>query len=154
MFLRRHEDRHQRPFACPFHTCENKTFADKGGLQRHKREKHNPSQFFCPVTECERHRHGFGRKYNLIEHEKRVHGGVCSDQVASALDGVSSASSLQFEDLRQQSENGDVGRNFPEENQAQLLSRDTSDAMLDDPEKLKKRLKMLREERGSCRGHW
>jgi hypothetical protein len=88
----------------------------------------------------------------LIEHEKRVHGGVRSDIVAHASDGVSYASSPQHKEQDQHSESGSVEKSFRNDNQAQLLSRVTSNAASNDPEKLKTQLRTLRAKRGELEG--
>jgi hypothetical protein len=84
----------------------------------------------------------------LFEHEKRVHGGIHSEVLVHTSDRVSRDSSLQHEDLHQSSEIGSVERNFSEDNQAESLREGTLNALSDDPEKLKRHLKMLRAERG------
>jgi hypothetical protein len=76
-----------------------------------------------------------------------VHGGIRSEVVVHASDRVSRDSSLEHEGLLQNNENGSVERNFSEDNQAELLTGGTLNATSNDPEKLKKHLKMLRAER-------
>lgn len=77
-----------------------------------------------------------------------MHSGIRSEVVVHASDCASRASSLQHEDPLQNSENGSVKRNFSEDYHTQLLSGETLNAVSYDPEKLKKRLKMLRAEKG------
>jgi hypothetical protein len=83
----------------------------------------------------------------LIEHKKRLHGGVLSDIEANASDGVSYASPRQHEDQDQHSKSASVERSSPHEDQAQLLHGVTSNATSNDPEKLKTQLRMLRMKR-------
>jgi hypothetical protein len=54
-------------------SCAGKNFGDKGGLDRHKREVHESPAYTCPIPFCPRNKKGFGRKYNLWEHQKRRH---------------------------------------------------------------------------------
>jgi len=74
--LRKHHDKHSKPYTCPVPGCKHPRFGDKGGLDRHKREVHGGSQSYCcPITSCKRNTKGFPRKYNLFEHQKRCHPG-------------------------------------------------------------------------------
>jgi hypothetical protein len=77
-----------------------------------------------------------------------VHGGAVSDVMAHASDSISYASSPQHDDQDQHSKSGSDERSFPRDNQAQLPSEVTSDAMSNDPEKLKTQLRMLRVKKG------
>ncbi|KAE9373011.1 hypothetical protein N431DRAFT_438411 [Stipitochalara longipes BDJ] len=73
--LRKHQDKHQRPYNCTVPDCKHPRFGDKGGLDRHKREVHGSKTYRCPLTSCKGHTRGFARKYNLFEHQKRCHPG-------------------------------------------------------------------------------
>ncbi|CZR69581.1 uncharacterized protein PAC_19481 [Phialocephala subalpina] len=75
---------HLRPYKCPIPTCTVTPFATPGDLKRHEREVHSTPTFTCPITSCRRHRRGFGRKDNLVQHLQRVH-----DQ---EVDGMTSSS--------------------------------------------------------------
>jgi hypothetical protein len=81
-----------------------------------------------------------------------VHGVLRSDVVAHSPDGVSYASNPQYEDQDQHSENTTVERSSPYDNQARSVNGLASNAMSDDPEKLKMQLKMLRAKRGELEG--
>lgn len=70
---RRHQDKHIRPYVCNHTSCNRKSFSDKGGLERHKREVHSSQAYICPVWSCKRNKKGFHRRYNLFEHQKRAH---------------------------------------------------------------------------------
>ncbi|KAH8749776.1 hypothetical protein F5882DRAFT_80484 [Hyaloscypha sp. PMI_1271] len=70
---RKHMDKHTRPYKCPITECKVKDFSNAGDLRRHRREVHTSPAFTCPITTCKRHRKGFGRKDNLIQHLKRTH---------------------------------------------------------------------------------
>ncbi|KAM3075380.1 hypothetical protein ACMFMF_006055 [Clarireedia jacksonii] len=70
---RKHIDRHTRPFTCNNEDCAHLKFADKGGLSRHQREVHGSMTYSCPVTTCRRHKRGFPRKWNLQEHQRKLH---------------------------------------------------------------------------------
>ncbi|KAH8682884.1 hypothetical protein BGZ60DRAFT_524229 [Tricladium varicosporioides] len=71
--LRKHEDKHSKPYTCQVPNCKHTRFGDKGGLDRHNREVHGSQTHCCPITSCKRHIRGFPRKYNLFEHLKRCH---------------------------------------------------------------------------------
>ncbi|KAH8600647.1 hypothetical protein B0O99DRAFT_589546 [Bisporella sp. PMI_857] len=73
--LRKHEDKHNKPYICGVPGCKHSRFGDKGGLDRHKREVHGSMTYCCPIITCKRHTEGFRRKYNLFEHQKRCHPG-------------------------------------------------------------------------------
>ncbi|RSL43776.1 hypothetical protein CEP54_014945 [Fusarium duplospermum] len=72
--LERQEDNHNLQQRCPHSSCTNKSFRDKGTLDRHMREVHSSQTFFCPVVSCRRNKRGFNRRYNLLDHQKRRHG--------------------------------------------------------------------------------
>lgn len=74
-------DRHDRPYRCQQVGCDAPPFGDIGGLFRHRREVHKMrdgdrplSEHFCPISTCERHTRGFPRRWNLLEHQRRIHG--------------------------------------------------------------------------------
>lgn len=74
-------DRHLRPYKCDRQGCDAPAFGDAGGLFRHQREVHKSregdrvlSEYFCPDVRCERHTRGFPRRWNLMEHQRRIHG--------------------------------------------------------------------------------
>ena len=74
-------DRHNRPYKCDRAGCEASAFGDAGGLFRHQREVHRTregdrpvTEYFCQDVSCERHKRGFPRRWNLMEHRRRVHG--------------------------------------------------------------------------------
>jgi hypothetical protein len=74
-FVRKHQDKHTKPFACVVPGCKHPWFGDKGGLDRHNREVHGSKTYCCAIPTCKRHTRGFPRKYNLFEHQKRCHPG-------------------------------------------------------------------------------
>ncbi|KAH6699004.1 hypothetical protein BKA61DRAFT_583041 [Leptodontidium sp. MPI-SDFR-AT-0119] len=53
--------------------CNNLSFSDQACLSRHLREKHGSEKYYCPVSTCKRHRKGFPRRWNLLDHNKRCH---------------------------------------------------------------------------------
>ncbi|KAH8594465.1 hypothetical protein B0O99DRAFT_178594 [Bisporella sp. PMI_857] len=71
--LKKHMERHTRPYPCLVSGCTVNSFGTKGDLQRHHRQVHERHQFRCPVYSCDRHNQGFGRKDNLREHLRRMH---------------------------------------------------------------------------------
>jgi hypothetical protein len=66
-------DRHERPYVCMEPACRSLTFPAKGGLKRHRQSVHGERLFKCPIASCTRHKKGFARRDNLVEHQKRVH---------------------------------------------------------------------------------
>lgn len=88
-------DRHTRPYKCDMPNCIAPPFGDAGGLFRHRREVHRRNssnvqigdgkdsntngdtdlviEHFCPEESCQRSLKGFPRRWNLREHQRRVH---------------------------------------------------------------------------------
>lgn len=91
--LRKHMDKHTRPYVCNLPGCEKvRGFTYSGGLSRHQREVHRQNggpkaSYMCPHSDCKRSTgSGFSRKENLQEHLRRVHRhteDVAVDQKAS-----------------------------------------------------------------------
>ena len=84
--VRKHMDKHERPYVCDEPECENiRGFTYSGGLLRHQREVHRQhggpkASCMCPYPDCKRHVGvGFSRKENLAEHLRRVHRDVDAD---------------------------------------------------------------------------
>ena len=82
-FIRKHMDKHNRPYICEERGCEKILgFTYSGGLLRHQREVHRQhggpkASCMCPHSDCKRSTGtGFSRRENLIEHLRRVHRGV------------------------------------------------------------------------------
>lgn len=79
LILRKHMDKHERPYVCEEPECEHRGFTYSGGLTRHQREVHRQhggpkASCMCPYPDCKRHVGvGFSRKENLAEHLRRVH---------------------------------------------------------------------------------
>ena len=78
---RKHMDRHNRPYRCDKPNCEAPAFGDIGGLFRHQREVHKVRdgdrpimEHLCPDPSCDRNSRGFPRRWNLLEHQRRIHG--------------------------------------------------------------------------------
>lgn len=74
-------DRHTRPYRCDMPACDAPAFGDAGGLFRHQREVHKSrdgdrpiTEYLCPDRRCERNTRGFPRRWNLLEHQRRIHG--------------------------------------------------------------------------------
>ncbi|KFY15645.1 hypothetical protein V492_01842 [Pseudogymnoascus sp. VKM F-4246] len=76
-------DQNNHPYVCIRQSCNSKSFSNKSGLERHKREVHSSQQFKCPILSCHRSKRGFHRRYNLSEHQRRVHGSQSSNFPAS-----------------------------------------------------------------------
>ncbi|KAH8686529.1 hypothetical protein BGZ61DRAFT_479634 [Ilyonectria robusta] len=90
------KDKHTPIYSCLYLSCCNKSFGDKGGLDRHMREVHSSLTFICPVVSCPRNKRGFNKKYNLLDHQKRrhkreisrsLHGSGVSEEQPEHLDG-------------------------------------------------------------------
>lgn len=78
--VRKHMDKHTRPYTCEEPGCENiRGFTYSGGLHRHQREVHRQhggpkARCMCPHLDCKRSTGlGFSRRENLLEHLRRVH---------------------------------------------------------------------------------
>ena len=80
-------DKHERPYKCTITSCKFKDFTNAGDLKRHQQQIHGNHGLPCPVSSCKRHHgKGFGRKDNLREHLKRIHGlehSLASDEAES-----------------------------------------------------------------------
>lgn len=61
----------------------------------------NPTLYRCPVRTCKRHHKGFPRKYNLFEHQKRIH-----QQQAIALQAPTQAPHELSEDVQELGSDG------------------------------------------------
>nr|KAJ9665337.1 hypothetical protein H2201_004629 [Coniosporium apollinis] len=73
-------DSHLKPFRCRNKTCTDVQFSSTACLLRHEREAHGmhghgSKPHLCIYSDCERAvpGQGFPRRYNLIDHMKRVH---------------------------------------------------------------------------------
>jgi len=74
--LRKHWDRHTKPYACQEQGCNGLAFGDKVSLHRHEAEKHgrhDAKTYLCPVELCPRARKGFPRKRNRDLHISTRH---------------------------------------------------------------------------------
>ncbi|MCJ1243669.1 hypothetical protein MMC30_000866 [Trapelia coarctata] len=74
----RASEKPSRPFKCNEHKCTTQPFRDQAGLLRHRREVHKVDpqgktvrKFPCPETGCARHKRGFGRQWNMVQHFRR-----------------------------------------------------------------------------------
>ena len=81
MFLSKHLDSHLKPYRCKSSECSDTHFSSTACLLRHEREAHGmhghgAKPFLCKFEGCERahENHGFPRRWNLLDHMKRVHG--------------------------------------------------------------------------------
>jgi hypothetical protein len=77
---RKHMDKHKRPHKCEHPGCTTPAFGDKSTLIRHQREVHDSrndgrssGEWCCPAPSCERRSRGFARRWNLLEHCRRMH---------------------------------------------------------------------------------
>lgn len=57
-----------------YSSCDVRPFGDKAGLARHYREVHSSKVYYCPFRSCYRHKNGFARRYNLLQHQTHCHG--------------------------------------------------------------------------------
>ncbi|KAH0553433.1 hypothetical protein GP486_006496, partial [Trichoglossum hirsutum] len=76
----KHMDKHKRPHKCDYPGCTTPPFGDKSTLIRHRREVHDSrndgrsaGEYCCPAPSCERQYRGFARRWNLLEHWRRMH---------------------------------------------------------------------------------
>lgn len=79
-------DNHNSSYVCNHKSCNRKSFSNKSGLERHKREVHSSQHFTCPVPSCDRSKKGFNRRYNLFKHRRRVHGSQSSNSPRAPYD--------------------------------------------------------------------
>ena len=85
-------DKHTRPYTCEEEGCENRGFTYSGGLHRHQREVHNQhggpkARCMCPYQDCKRSTgQGFSRRENLLEHIRRVHRDVSTENARSQVE--------------------------------------------------------------------
>jgi hypothetical protein len=75
-----------RPYHCSESGCQVRPFSNKHDLSRHLREVHHKDsdgrasrEYYCPLTHCKRHRQGFARRWNLVQHCDKVHGSNIKD---------------------------------------------------------------------------
>ena len=83
----KHLDSHLKPYRCKSNECSDTHFSSTACLLRHEREAHGmhghgAKPFLCKFEGCERahENHGFPRRWNLLDHMKRVHGYSASEQ--------------------------------------------------------------------------
>ncbi|KUJ11719.1 uncharacterized protein LY89DRAFT_674283 [Mollisia scopiformis] len=93
---KKHTDKHLRPFKCPVPTCTVNSFATPGDLKRHEREVHAAPAYIYPIISCKRHRRGFSRKDNLVQHLRRTHDLVLGDSAGSIQTELSVVSEEAF----------------------------------------------------------
>lgn len=81
MLFSKHLDSHLKPYRCKSNECSDTHFSSTACLLRHEREAHGmhghgAKPFLCKFEGCERahENHGFPRRWNLLDHMKRVHG--------------------------------------------------------------------------------
>lgn len=82
----KHLDSHLKPYRCKSNECSDTHFSSTACLLRHEREAHGmhghgAKPFLCKFEGCERahENHGFPRRWNLLDHMKRVHGYSASE---------------------------------------------------------------------------
>ncbi|KAF4628842.1 hypothetical protein G7Y89_g9308 [Cudoniella acicularis] len=74
--LRKHCEKHTKPYVCEELSCNGIAFGDKASLHRHETEKHgkhDAKRYLCPVESCPRARKGFPRKRNRDVHMSTRH---------------------------------------------------------------------------------
>lgn len=86
MLCSKHLDSHLKPYRCKSNECSDTHFSSTACLLRHEREAHGmhghgAKPFLCKFEGCERahENHGFPRRWNLLDHMKRVHGYSASE---------------------------------------------------------------------------
>ena len=86
MQFSKHLDSHLKPYRCKSNECSDTHFSSTACLLRHEREAHGmhghgAKPFLCKFEGCERahENHGFPRRWNLLDHMKRVHGYSASE---------------------------------------------------------------------------
>lgn len=78
--ISKHLDSHLKPYRCKAPACVSVPFSSTACLLRHEREAHGmhghgDRPFMCSYSDCERSLpgNGFPRRWNLMDHMKRVH---------------------------------------------------------------------------------
>lgn len=86
MTFSKHLDSHLKPYRCKSNDCSDTRFSSTACLLRHEREAHGmhghgAKPFLCLFEGCERthENNGFPRRWNLLDHMKRVHGYSASE---------------------------------------------------------------------------
>jgi len=75
--LKKHLEKHTKPYHCTEPICIHLSFGDKAGLRRHETEKHGKHgavKYFCQQETCPRHLRGFARRNHRDLHVKACHG--------------------------------------------------------------------------------
>lgn len=118
--LRRQIDKTLRPFKCSEDNCNIRPFGDQAGLIRHRREVHQLDsngkpvyKFTCPETGCPRHKRGFGRQWNMVQHFRRRHATKDLDGSAPRLPPTLMEISGDSEDEQEVASNARIAGGFP-----------------------------------------
>ncbi|KAH7356544.1 hypothetical protein BKA65DRAFT_494909 [Rhexocercosporidium sp. MPI-PUGE-AT-0058] len=122
--LKKHMDKHTRPYICREDKCHNLTFGDKAGLHRHKREVHEAAKLFCPFSSCRRYSKGFPRQRNLDVHLRTQHKGPSEE------DHVMLSDELQSSSFDAGDDGSNVGAEIQEMSGAKLPGTDISSLYL------------------------
>lgn len=106
-------DSHLKPYHCKTPGCEDSKFSSTACLLRHEREAHGYHGYgerphSCPYVTCDRHPpgSGFPRKWNLLDHQRRVHGDDTSN--ASGSPGSSSSTVKPVTGRKRKANNADA----------------------------------------------
>lgn len=137
----KHMDRHTRPYVCEEPGCENiRGFTYSGGLHRHQREVHRQhggpkAKCMCPHQDCKRSTGlGFSRRENLLEHLRRVHRDVPSEN-GEIQGGEQSLPKVEGNRKRKRRDN--EGYDHPD---AKSMEEQSSQSLKQEVKKLKREL--------------
>jgi hypothetical protein len=74
------------------HLAVGKISVTKAASSATNAKVHGSQAYKCPFLSCKRHKRGFNRRYNLLEHQKRTHSAQLSGYFRASYSTVDEAS--------------------------------------------------------------